>query len=185
MYNAELFANRMTEHEETFWLTFVEAVQRKTRCIFHRTILINHQVFSRRQAQMSPQMSELPRHALNSRLIRCYYKSGAITASDIITVCQHVWGTLVSLSRDLCDLCADNILIVRSECTVDSGWQWIMRVFYVGWSCEPHQRRLEGREEPPWIKPAAEQRVKYLEKRPGRIKGRLCIRSAALSAVRL
>jgi len=107
-------------------------------------------------------------------------KANYTVSSKRVTGCQHVWGTLGSLSCDHNDLCADNILILRSGCTVDSGWRCIMRVSYVGRSGEHHQRRLQRREEPSWIKPAAEQRVKYLQKRLGRSEGRLYIKPAAV-----
>jgi len=46
--------------------------------------------------------------------------------------------------------------------------------------CGTHQRRIYRREE--LEEPAVEQRVKYLQKRPGRSKGRLCIKPAAVSS---
>jgi len=91
----------------------------------------------------------------------------------------YVQSTLSSISGG-CDQCANNPDI--DQCTVNSGWQCIMWVFYVRRSREPHQRRFERCEERPWIKPAAEQRVKYLQERLGRLKGRLCIKPAAVSS---
>jgi len=48
----------------------------------------------------------------------------------------------ISIGRDWY---ADNAVVAGSGCTVTSGWQYIMRVFYVGRSCEFHQRRIEER----------------------------------------
>ena len=124
-------------------------------------------------------MSGLAVYALNSRR-RCCCKR-TITVSDIITVCQHVWGMLFYLSLDLSDLCADNILIIGSQCSADGVMSGITWVFFLGWSYRRHERRLERREEPPCIKPPAEQRVMCLQKRLRRSKGRLCIKPAAVS----
>ena len=117
--SAELFANRTTEHEKTFWLMFETPRDIRRTAV---TELVNHQV-------------RLTRFALNCRR-RCYCKIRAILQTALsLPFCQHVWGTLASLSCDHHDLCADNILILRSGCTVDSGWQFIMRVFHIRRSC--------------------------------------------------
>ena len=68
------------------------------------------------------------------------------------------------------------VVNTECQCSVNSGRQFIVRVFYAGWSREPYQRF----EESLWIKSAQGQSILCLQSRPGRAKGRLYVKPATL-----
>jgi len=132
----------------------------------------------------SPETSELAaiRPKRSATLLQQEYRGcRAITVSDrpidlyrLSTCPRHVCMPF-NLSIYLSD--AKSILIRRGGCTVGSAWQSI-KMWVI--CCGTHQRRIYRREE--LEEPAVEQRVKYLQKTPGRSKGRLCIKPAAVSS---